>query len=184
VVLWLRGRIARHCPGRNHGRSSRRWNIQSDAAQPPRNDHRRAHPDDRAYDDWPPTTDPPTYTIRGTFTVDDFQAAADSIARRQGSSETYDRVGWTGAVVKAMDDLMAGKTFSCSSGLGGGYDDIRAGTQVTVTDEGGTLDWDRAAHRRQAQPVRLQVHLQDHRPPRGEVLQDRGQSPRRGDPLV
>ena len=38
-----------------------------------------------------------------------------------------------------MDDLMAGKTFSCSSGLGGGYDDIRAGTQVTVTDEGGTL---------------------------------------------
>jgi hypothetical protein len=87
----------------------------------------------------PQTTEPPSYTIHGTFTVDDFQAAADSIARRQGISETYERVRWTGAVVKAMDDLMAGKTFNCSAGLGGGYDDIHTGTQVTVTDEAGTL---------------------------------------------
>jgi hypothetical protein len=88
----------------------------------------------------PPTTEPPTHTIRGTFTVQDFAAAADYLANRRGFWETdRDTLGWLHARVEAMKDLRAGKTFTCSAGLRGGYDDISAGTQVTVTDEGGTL---------------------------------------------
>jgi hypothetical protein len=87
----------------------------------------------------PATTEPESYTISGTLSVESAELIADFIAHQRGYSESMGDILWTRGRLRALKDLQAGMTFDCSEGLGGGYSDVHSGTIITVTDEAGTV---------------------------------------------
>ncbi len=86
----------------------------------------------------------PTHTISGTITVEDFSPlATDVIAEANGypvlSLAPEDTVGVASARVDFLGAIMSGTRFDCSSGLGGGYQDLAEGANITVTDGTGAV---------------------------------------------
>jgi hypothetical protein len=71
------------------------------------------------------------HTISGSVTVVDFSNV--------GHIDSPDAVATAQARLNALQALQAGQTFPCPDGTGGGFDDIRTGTQVTVSDAGGKV---------------------------------------------
>jgi hypothetical protein len=71
------------------------------------------------------------HTISGTVTVVDFSNV--------GRIDSPDAVATAQARLNALQALKAGQTFPCPDGTGGGFDDIRTGTQVTVNDASGKV---------------------------------------------
>jgi hypothetical protein len=71
------------------------------------------------------------HTISGSVTVADFSNV--------GRIDSPDGVAVARARLNAIEALQAGQTFPCPDGTGGGFDDIRTGTQVTVTDASGKV---------------------------------------------
>lgn len=85
-----------------------------------------------------PSTPAGEHHVTGTVTVENFGAdVLDSVAASSGYPDVdnmYDDVARTKARLAFLQAIQAGSTFDCSHGLGGGFDDMHAGAQVTVTD--------------------------------------------------